>query len=73
MIRIIDVSHLALAQASKPNWEGVIQPKIVSNILELEDFGVKMTVAHLVVYAGVIKQENVNHHVQPQVHRLLPL
>lgn len=29
--------------------------------------------AHLVVYAGVIKQENVNHHVQPQVHRLLPL
>ena len=73
MIKIIDVSHLARAQASKLNWEGAIQPKIVSNILELVDFGLKMTVAHLVVDAGVIKQENVNHRVQPQIHRLLPL
>ena len=56
MIKIIDVSHLARAQASKLHWEGAIQPKIVSNILELVDFGLKMTVAHLMVDAVTISK-----------------
>ena len=42
-------------------------------ILELVDFGLKVTVAHLVVCVGVTKQENVNHHVHWNRLRLLPL
>ena len=73
VIRRINVSHLALAQAKKLHWEGVIQPKIASDTLELVDFGVKVTVAHLVVCVGAIKQENVNYRVQSQLHHPPPL